>query len=220
MKNKKAKKIKTIAIVFLVVIIIIHVALFTGINYQLLDIRQRIMLIVIYVLIIALGLYVLRRQLILYGLGNNIPKEKRSELVVEETVSQVISNYSYSLYFNGDNRHDDVLGRILEDVFFQRSIPFYSKELVNIMWELKGNDDIIIRNGTSIKKIDDISSLLDGYKTIMIKLNRKKTHIEFVRDGIVKRTLSVIGRKILINTNKREGEALKTLIREYGFLIE
>ena len=86
------------------------------------------------------------------------------------------------------------------------------------MWELKEDDDIVCGNGQK-KVMDDISSLLDGYKDIMTSFDRKGRSIDYVRDGRVERSIRVNGKTLEIRSNRNEYDALKSLFGGYGFEI-
>lgn len=218
------KKIKNrILISFIVIAIgvfVVQITIRAGINYNLFDYKLRTMFICLEILILIVGFFVLRRLFILYGLNNNPPKEKQRNLIIEETSRNDSGEFehTYYVFFDGGNKSKDLLERVLDDTVFQDSITFYSKELVNIMWELKEDDDIVCGNGQK-KVMDDISSLLDGYKDIMTSFDRKGRSIDYVRDGRVERSIRVNGKTLEIRSNRNEYDALKSLFGGYGFEI-
>ena len=218
--NKRTNQIKALAIMLALAYIVLELIIITGINYGLFIFEQRLIIVCLEMLILVVGFFVLRRLFILFALNNNPPKEKQRDLIIEETSRNDPSEFehTYYVFFDGNNKSKDLLERVLDDTVFQDSITFYSKELVNIMWELKEGDDIVCGNDHTMV-INDISSLLDEYKDIMTSFDRKGRSIDYVRDGMVERSIRFIGKTLEIRSNRNEYDALKSLFGGYGFEI-
>ena len=219
--SKRKNQIKILAVMFLLSILILNLITRIDISfYRLFNLEQRLIIVCIEVLIGVTGVIVLRKKIILYGLEVNPPKDKQTELVFYEIMEPESGElrHTYYICFKGDETRKGKLNQFLDDVFFQRSITFYSRELVNILWDLKKKNELIRQNGQG-KAISDIASLMDAYKAIMTSISRKKQRIAYLSENILERIVFITGKAIVISTNKNESEVIKALFESYGFQI-
>ncbi len=217
-KKTKTNQIKILALLFVLSIIILNLITKIGINYRLFNIEQRLIIVCLEVLVGVTGVIVLRKKIILYGLEVNPPKDKQPELVFYEITEPESGElrHTYYICFKGDETRKGKLNQFLNDVFFQRSITFYSKELVNILWDLKTEKELIFQNDQR-KAISDIVSLLNAYKAIMASINRERHRIKYFNENALERIMFISGKAIVISTNKKEGEVIKAFFKSYGF---